>query len=206
MRDRAVGLLDVADEHDLQIWRALGTCLLGAAKTGLGRSEEGLAEISDGIALYQGLRTPPVFWPLLLFVRAGACARSGRPAEGLGLIEEAIEIADQGSGLTLLPEFYSLKGDLLLLLPEANGPEAEPWFQRAFDAAGKLDARMMQLRAAIGLCRSQRERHEQQHGKDLLSVAYATFTEGLTTPDLIDAANLLESLPQDDFGRTRFRS
>jgi hypothetical protein len=34
MRDRAVGLLDVADEHDLQIWSALGTFLLGAAKTG----------------------------------------------------------------------------------------------------------------------------------------------------------------------------
>jgi tetratricopeptide (TPR) repeat protein len=58
MRDRAVGVLDIADEHDLQIWRALGTCLLGAAKTGLGHSEEGLAEIRDGIALYNGLRTP----------------------------------------------------------------------------------------------------------------------------------------------------
>ena len=206
MRDRAVGVLDVADEHDLHIWRALGTCLLGAAKTGLGRSEEGLAEIRDGIALYQGLRTPPVFWPLILFVRAGACARSGRPAEGLGLIEEAIEVADQGSGLTLLPEFYSLKGELLLLDPEANGPGAEPWFQRAFDIARDLDARMMQLRAGIGLCRSQREQADAQHGKELLRSVYATFTEGLTTPDLIDAANLLESLSQDDSVRPRSRS
>ncbi len=195
MRDRAVGVLDVADEHDLQIWRALGTGLLGAAKTGLGRSEEGLAEIRDGIALYEGLRTPPVFWPLVLFVRAGACAQAGRSAEGLGLIEEAIEIADQGSGLTLLPEFYSLKGDLLLLLPEANRLDAEPWFQRAFDVAHKLDARMMQLRAAIGLCRSQRERGDAQHGRDLLSAVYGMFTEGFTAPDLIDAANLLQSLP-----------
>jgi len=195
MRDRAVGVLDVADEHDLQIWRALGTCLLGAAKTGLGRSEEGLAEIRDGIALYEGLTTPPVFWPLILFVRAEACARSGRPAEGLGLIDEAIEIAGTGSGLTLLPEFYSLKGDLLLLFPEATGPDADPWFQRAFDAARRLDARMMQLRAAIGLCRSQRERGDAQHGRDLLSAVYSTFTEGFAAPDLIDAANLLESLP-----------
>jgi predicted ATPase/class 3 adenylate cyclase len=192
MRDRAVGVLDVADEHDLQIWRALGTCLLGAAKTGLGHSEEGLSEIREGIALYHGLRTPPVFWPLILFVRAEACGRAERPAEGLGLIEEALEIADQGSGLTLLPEFYSLKGDLLLLLSEANSPDAEPWFQRAFDAAGKLDAKMMQLRAAIGLCRSQRERGRAQHGRDLLSAVHAMFTEGFTAPDLIDAANLLE--------------
>jgi predicted ATPase/class 3 adenylate cyclase len=195
MRDRAVGVLDVADEHDLQIWRAVGTCLLGAAKTGLGRTDEGLAEIREGISLYRGLRTPPVFWPLILFVQAEACGRSGRPAEGLSLIDEALEIADQGSGLTLLPEFYSLKGDLLLAFREANSLEAEPWFQRGFDVAGKLEARMMQLRAAIGLCRSQRERGPAQHGRDLLSAVYATFTEGFATPDLIDAAHLLEGQP-----------
>jgi hypothetical protein len=134
-----------------------------------------------------------VFWPLILFVQAEACGRSGRPAEGLGLIEEALEIAEQGSGLTLLPEFYSLKGDLLLPLREANSLDAEPWFQQAFDAAGKLDAKMMQLRAAIGLCRAQQERGHAQQGRDLLSAVYATFTEGFTAPDLIDAANLLES-------------
>jgi hypothetical protein len=147
-----------------------------------------------------------VFWPLILFVRAEACGRSGRPAEGLTLIEEALEIADQGPGLTLLPEFYSLKGDLLLPLREANSLDAETWFQRAFDAAGKLDAKMMQLRAAIGLCRSQRERGQAQHGRDLLSVVYASFTEGVTAPDLIDAANLLEgpsAAPYLTFGRSR---
>jgi predicted ATPase/class 3 adenylate cyclase len=193
MRDRAIGVLDVAEEHDLQIWRALGSCLLGAAKTGLGRSEEGLGEIRDGIAFYQGLKTPPVFWPLILFMQAGACAQSGRPDEGLGLLEEAIEIADQGPGMTLLPEFYSLKGDLLLLLPDGNDHGAESWFQRSFDIARDLDARMMQLRAAIGLCRSQQTRGAAQHASELLSAVHATFTEGFTTSDLIDAAKLLES-------------
>jgi predicted ATPase/class 3 adenylate cyclase len=194
MRVRAVGVLDVADEHDLPIWRALGTLLLGAAKTGLGRPEEGLAEIRDGIAFYQGLKTPPVFWPLILFVRAGACARSGRTAEGLRQIEDAIDIADQGSGLTLIPELYRLKGELLLGLPDADSDRdaAESWFQRAFDVAAELDARMPQLRAAIGLCRSQRERTIAEHGSGLLRAVYATFTEGFTTADLIEAGELLE--------------
>jgi predicted ATPase len=201
VRDRAVGVLDVADEHDLPIWRALGTCLFGAAKTGLGRSEEGLREIRDGIAMYKGMRTPPVFWPLLLYVRAGACARSGSPAEGLGLIEEAIEIADEGSGLTLAPEFYLLKGELLLTLPDANGAGAEAWIQRAFDVARELDARMPQLRAAISLCRSQREHGDAELGGRALSAIYATFTEGFTTADLIDAGALLESLHESVGGR-----
>lgn len=194
VRDRAVGVLDVADEHDLEIWGALGTCLLGAAKTGLGHSEEGLAEIREGFDLYQGLRTPPVFWPLLLYVRAGAYAGCKRPDEGLGLIDEAIEIADQGSGLTLLPEFYVLKGDLLLLLPERDG--AEVWLQRAFDAARELEARMPQLRAAIGLCSSQRKQSDAENGAQLLRAVYETFTEGFTTRDLMDAGELLGAQAQ----------
>jgi predicted ATPase/class 3 adenylate cyclase len=206
VRDRAVGVMDVADEHDLQIWRALGTCLLGAAKAGLGRSEEGLTEIREGIGLYEGLTTPPVFWPLLLFVWAGACAQSARATEGLGLIDEAIEIADKGSGLTLLPEFYVLKGDLLLLLSEENGA-AEAWFQQAFDIAQDLDARMPQLRAAIGLCRSQQEQGDARQGAELLSAVYETFREGFTTPDLIDARKLLQPpRSQDSSGFEKRRS
>ena len=112
------------------------------------------------------------------------------------MIEEAIEIASQGSGLTLLPEFYLLRGDLLLLLPEPNGPAAESWYRQAFQVARELDARMPQLRAAMGLCRSQRASGDMR-ARGLLSDVYATFGEGFTTPDMIDAPrNLLDSSPQ----------
>ena len=109
LRDRAVGVLDVAEEYDLEIWRAVGAVLLGAAKTGLGREEEGAAEISEGIAAYQGLRTPPVFWPLLLYVRAGASARVGKPDEGLRYIDDASEVAGQDQGF-LRPLFSAAQG------------------------------------------------------------------------------------------------
>jgi len=191
-RDRSMGVLDVAEEHDLEIWKALGMCLLGAANTGMGGIEEGLGQIRRGLERYHGLKTPPVFWPLLLSVQAGAYARSGRPADGLARIEEAIEIAD--SGLTLLPEFYLLKGDLLLALPEANGASAEPWFQRAFDVAQGLDARMPQLRAAVRLCRLWRDQGDAERGGPILRDVYETFTEGFETVDLIEATGLLESL------------
>ncbi len=190
--DRAMGVLDVAHEHELPIWKALGHCLRGAANTGMGRFDEGLAEIRQGLDLYQGLKTPPVFWPLLLSVQAGAYARSGRPADGLGLIEEAIEIA--GSGLTLVPEFYLLKGDLLLALPDANGTSAESWFQRAFDVAEGVDARMSQLRAAIRLCRLWRDQGNVEQGGRMLRAVYEAFMEGFATLDLIEARELLESL------------
>jgi predicted ATPase/class 3 adenylate cyclase len=81
--DRAEGRLEIANEHDLRIWSAVGSCLVGAAEVGLGGFAAGLASIRSGMDLYQGLRSPPIFWPFLLFVDAGASHRAGRPADGL---------------------------------------------------------------------------------------------------------------------------
>ena len=78
----ATGLLDLADEHEFRIWTAAGTVLRGAARVELGRSEEGLADVRNGIGLYGELRSPPIFWPFLLFVQARACASGGQSGRG----------------------------------------------------------------------------------------------------------------------------
>ena len=159
--DRAAGLLEVADRHDLKIWSAVGTCLMGAAQTGLGRFEEGLANIRRGMGLYQGLRSPPIFWGMLLFIQAGASHISGRSAEAIGPIDMAIEMMSPGEGATVLPEFRILKGDLLVALATVGGrdvSEAEHFYQSAFDHASQLKARMSQLRAATRLCQIRRAR------------------------------------------------
>jgi hypothetical protein len=195
VRDRAVGVLDVAEDHDFQIWRAVGTCLLGAAKTAMDREDEGLSQIRQGMDLYQGLKTPPVFWPLLLYVQSGACARGGRAAEGLALIDDALEIAARDAGKTLLPEFHLLRGDLLSGGPEGHRAGAELCFHRAFDVASDLDARMSQLRAATRLCRLSQERGDGEERRRLLSAVHENFKEGFTTPDLIEAGDLLATSP-----------
>jgi predicted ATPase/class 3 adenylate cyclase len=185
MRDRAVGVLDVADEYEIPIWSALGHVLLGAARTDLGHDDEGLAEIEAGVAQYQGLRSPPVFWPLLLYVRARAFARARRPAEGLEMIDQAIELSGGD------PLAFVMKGDLLMIQDDAAG--AESWFRRAFDEAAEAGTRMPQLRAAVGLFRLERARREADGAAELLRSTYADFTEGFETPDLIEANALLES-------------
>jgi predicted ATPase/class 3 adenylate cyclase len=190
VHERASGVLDVAEEHDYQIWRALALALQGAAMTGLGRPEEGLARIDQGIALYQGLKTPPVFWPLLLSVRAGAFAAGGRPADGLPLIDEAIEMT--GEGNVLYPDFALLTGDLLVALADADG--AETWFQSAFDVAGDLGVRMPKLRAATRLSRLRRAAGKRPDGTDELHSVYETFTEGFDTLDLLEARAVLDEV------------
>jgi tetratricopeptide (TPR) repeat protein len=191
VQERAAGVLDVVEDHEFPIWRAVGTCLLGAAETAMGHHDEGLAQIRQGMELYQGLKTPPVFWPLLLYVQSGACAQAGRTAEGLAYIEEALDVAGSGSGTTLFPELQLLKGDLIAAGPEANRAGAEPCYQRALDVARDLEARTSQLRAAIRLYRLSRERRDGEQGRRALSNVHQTFTEGFTTADLIDAERLL---------------
>ena len=94
--------------------------------------------------------------------------------------------------MPLLPEFCVLKGDLLLELP-TNSDDPERWFQRAYDLAKDLDARMSQLRAAVRLCRVWQERGNPALGANLLRDVYNTFTEGFATTDLIEAKGLLTS-------------
>jgi predicted ATPase len=181
--ERARGILEVAGEHDYQVWTALGFVLQGAALTEMGRPDEGLALSDRGIALYQGLKTPPVFWPLLLSVRAGGFAVGGRPAEGIELIDEAIGIT--GEQNFLYPEFGLLKGDLLLAVGDVPGAELR--FRSVFDVAGDLGTRMPQLRAGTRLARLRRS----SDATEVLRGVYEAFTEGFDSPDLVEARAVL---------------
>jgi predicted ATPase/class 3 adenylate cyclase len=188
VHERAGRVLEIAEQHDYQVWRALALILQGVAMAGRGSPEEGLARSDHGLALYQGVKSPPVFWPLLLAVRAKGFALGGRPADGLGAIDQSIELYG-GRVNILYPEAPMLKGDLLLAV---SGPDAaEPWYQSAFDAAGQVGARMSQLRAATKLTRLWREAGKRPDGTDMLRGVYATFAEGFNTRDLVEARAVL---------------
>jgi predicted ATPase/class 3 adenylate cyclase len=185
--ERASGVLEIAEEQDYQIWKAVGLVLQGVAMTGLGRPEEGLPCMDRGISLYEGLKTPPVFWPLLLSVRARGFALGGRPNDGIPLIDEAIEMISEGN--FLYPEFNLLKGDLLVALDRADA--AEPLFQTALEAARDFGLHTPQLQAATRLTRLRREAPKRAD-TDMLRAIYQTFTEGFDTTDLAEARAVLD--------------
>jgi predicted ATPase/class 3 adenylate cyclase len=193
VRSRALGMLEIADGHHLQIWTAIGTFLLGAARTGLGHVEEGLAGIRQGMDLYQDMKTPPVFWPMLLSVRADACARAGLTGEGLAFIDQAVALAGERSRMPLLPELFLVKGDLLAADDGASNAGPAPWYQRALESARGLDTRISELRAATRLCRLAVDSADADESRRVLEAVYTTFTEGYTTADLVEASGLLET-------------
>ena len=193
----ATGLLDLAEEHEFRIWTAAGTVLRGAARVEVGRSEDGLADVRAGIGLYGELRSPPIFWPFLLFVQARACASGEQPAEGLQAIDRSIEIIGMDSGASLLPELAIVKGDLLRGLSQVDGhvaADAEPWYRQALDLATELGALTAQLRASTRLARLRVEAGDPVGATSQLGPIVGSLSEGFDTADLREARELLEAV------------
>jgi predicted ATPase len=90
-------------------------------------------------------------------------------------------------------ELYRLRGSLLLQTGTPHA-EAETWLQRALDVARRQEAKSLELRAAMSLCRLRSQQGKRKEAHNLLAQVYAWFTEGFDTADLQEAKALLEEL------------
>jgi predicted ATPase len=188
---RADELLALADAHDYPIWRALGLVLRGTVLVGGGESDAGLADLDQGFTLYQGLSTPPVFWPALLGIRAATCARAGRAGDALTFIEAA-EHAMRGND-PVSGDVPIVRGDLLLALDPPDAAQAELLFERAAAFAAERGARMTELQALTRLANLRRGTPREPEARECLRRLLDTFTEGFATPQLVAARTALES-------------
>lgn len=195
-QERAQALLELSEKHGFRIWSAVGSCLRGTALAGMGRADEGLPLIEHGLTTYRGLRTPPVFLPLLLHFCAGAYIMASRPRDGLSLLNEAMEIGSASPDKIFISEVLVLKGDFILALSPADTSQAESWYQLAVENARDVRAPMLELRAAIRLSRVWKELGKPEQARKLLRDAYSKITEGLTTADLQEASTLLAELSE----------
>jgi predicted ATPase len=72
--------------------------------------------------------------------------------------------------------------------------EAEVWLQQALDVARRQEAKSLELRAAMSLCRLWQQQSKRTEAHELLAPIYGWFTEGFDTADLQEARALLEAL------------
>ena len=193
-RNSAEAVVELGELYGFQIWSAVGSCLRGAALVNLGRIPEGLSLTEQGLEAYRGLKTPPVFWPLLLHLCAGAYGAASRPEDGLPLLNEAIAADKSTSSDSLAPEFLISKGDLLLALSSDNTAEAESLYRSALNNAREASAAMVELQAAMRLSRLWQDQGRLEEAQELLKTAYSKISEGFTTADVKDAAALLDRL------------
>lgn len=186
--ERAQEMDVIARQNGYAVWGALASILHGVADCGLGRFEEGIARSEAGADLYQGLTTPPMFWPPLLAVRASGFALAGQPERALELIDEAIAVL--GGNEARYPEFLILRGDLLATIG-TEPAVVEESYRAALRGSRVMGSRLTELEALCRLVEST-EGETNRALRDEMSAHQATFTEGFDEPELVNARAILE--------------
>ena len=155
----------------------------------------------DGIALMQkgltGWRATgaELFVPFSLALLAEAHGNAGQTAEGLALLDEALNIVDTGGkdGERMWDaELIRIKGELLL--GSSDTAQAETCFQEALKISRSQNAKSWELRASISLSFLWKDQGRKVEARQLLQEIYDRFTEGFDTPDLLNAKALLDEL------------
>jgi predicted ATPase/class 3 adenylate cyclase len=185
----AFELAEVADENDYMLWRTLATVLEGVSLTGRGKVAEGFEMTEVGITLYQGLTTPPVFWPLILALRAMVHAAAGRLDQAIGLIDEAISIGADDE--LIAPEFKTMRGDFLAMSDDPDHDAAEEEYLTAISGSRAGGLHLLELQALTRLVGLRRKLGLSPDGTEELAAALAWFTDGDNEHDVIAARALL---------------
>jgi predicted ATPase len=133
-----------------------------------------------------------VHTPRALCFLAEAHARVGHLQEGQNCLVEAAQLIETTHERSGEVELHRLRGDLM----NARGDQAaaEQNYHRALAVAERQNAKTFGLRAATSLARLWRDQGKCTEARDLLALGYGCFTEGFTTPVLLDAKALLEEL------------
>jgi predicted ATPase len=211
-QEYAEAVLAVCSEHRLVMYKAQATIMRGWTLIEQGRQEEGIEQMRQGFAAYQGTDTQllrPHFWTLL----AEALGKARKTEEGLRGLEESAEAAQLNGDASYLAELYRIKGEMLLIQPATRAVsqaasagkaafeakpaaivQADACFKQSIKIARQQKAKSWELRAAMSLARLYQKQGKHEEARGLLAQIYGRFTEGFDTADLREAKGLLDEL------------
>jgi predicted ATPase/DNA-binding winged helix-turn-helix (wHTH) protein len=159
-------------------------------------------EFASGVATLRAAMNAlePAGWTTATADRLSAVAHGlaalGRLDDALATLEQALAWVKHGGERWYLAELLRAKAELLLQLENPDGvAAAEGCFKRALEVAREQGALFWELRTALSLAREWHKSGRTGEAKGLLEPVYARFSEGLATPDLRAARELLESTP-----------
>jgi predicted ATPase len=131
--------------------------------------------------------------PYLLALLAEAYGMIQQADTGLQVLTEALTWGEQSGEHWYDAEIYRLKGKLLWQRSQP-AKDIEQELCRALDLARPQHARVLELRAAISLCRLWQQQGKRAEAREFLAPIYGWFTEGFDTVDLREAQVLLKKL------------
>jgi adenylate cyclase len=186
----------IAAEHSLVFWRAGGLVLSGWALAASGAAEEGISRLRQGLHDWQATGSG-TYQTYFLGLLAELLARHGRGEEARRVLDDSLTLVrETGEGL-YEAELHRLRGEARL--SETAHPnadlvrQAEEDFRRALDIARRQEAKSLELRAAMSLARLSRRTNGSLEARTMLASVHDWFSEGLQTPDVREARELLET-------------
>jgi class 3 adenylate cyclase/predicted ATPase len=205
-QERAEAAITVSTQQGFPLWLAYGTTLRGWALAEQGQTEEGIAQIRQGLAAWRATRAE-LWRPYHLALLAEAHEKVGQVEEGLSMLTEALATVDSTRDRFYEAELYRLKGELTLARSRVQGlessvktgleSEAKECFLKAIEVARKQQAKSLELRATTSLARLWQQQGKKEEARQMLAEIYGWFTEGFDTKDLQEAKALLEELEGD---------
>ena len=181
-------LLALSADRELVFWHKAGMVSRGWCLAVLGRGEQGVSLLTDGLS---DLGTT-IFGPLVLTMLADASRIVGQPGVGLAHLTEAERQAEATHVRWCQSEILRMRGVLLTLTGDRVAAEAS--FRDAIAVAQQQSAKFFELRAALDLARHWHAQGKHDEARDLLAPIYGWFTEGFDTLDLKEAKALLDGL------------
>ena len=167
-------------EQGTPFWIAAAQVVRGWAATLLGDVEPGLAQLRQGLALYQAIGSL-VMQPALQALLAESLMAAGRDAEAAGVIEAGPALAQQTEERIGETELHIACGDLARRQHPGDISLAVAAYEQALSMARDCGAASLALRAATRLhpLLALTSRGDSSPLREL----FAAFTEGHDTPD-----------------------
>jgi predicted ATPase len=159
-----------------------------------GDVNDGIAQLRQGLGAHRATGSEMfASYYLTLLARAYMCA--GQADAARAALDEALAVVERTEGRLWEAEIYRLKGELLLSRDGSAGEaEAEACYMKGLAVARQWQARSVELRAVMSLCRLWQRQGKIAAARQLLAETYGWFTEGFETADLSQARALLAAL------------
>jgi class 3 adenylate cyclase len=188
----ADALITLAVEQGFSNWHSIAQIDRGHALALSGEGDKAIAEMKSAIASYEATGAVVPGWVYRGLAFAYMAAK--RPAEGLRVAVNGLELGEKTGDAEAKSELHRLKGELLLMCDPAASDQAETSFRAAISTGREQHARLAQLRGTTSLARLLAKRKRRDEARAMLAEIYGWFTEGFDTADLKDAKTLLDEL------------
>jgi predicted ATPase len=118
-QEHAEAAVELCSQQGFPFFLAMGTILRGWALAEQGQTEEGIAQVRQGLAAFRatGAELARTRWVALL---AEAWGKAGQPEEGLNVLAEAFAVVHKGGEHDYEAELYRLRGELTLRMGETE--------------------------------------------------------------------------------------